>query len=265
MQKNRRKKILLFLAFFLIAVAIAGYFFRYPLILAFQLSRIRSINCQPVQGNDNNSCLQRIWVHRVNSQQRYDVLENKFEGFETDIVFNNDSRGFSVYHPPLPPEGDTLSLNDFFNHVDLVKKHFWLDTRAVDSSNMNEALSALQLLDNRYRIRSSCIIELYDLSAAELFARNGYIVSFNVSEPLQQQLRLNDLLRDSIERVLAPVKYVSQDSRYVPAMKKFFPGKKIITWHLVFRDFFKTEPVRQLLNDPQIEIVLMNIKSRFFR
>lgn len=265
MQNPRRKRILLFASVLVVATIIIGYVFRYPLILKFQYSRLQSLKCRTKTGNTNANCHERIWVHRVNSLERYDILDDKFDGFETDIVFNDSSGTLSVYHPPLPPGGDTLSLEEFFRHTVAGNKHFWLDTRFVDSSNMNRALAAFAVLNERYPVQRSSIVELYDVAAAELFALNGYTVSFNVSDAFQSVLENNPSLRDSIAARLALIKYVSQDSRYLPVVKRLFPGKMIITWQPRFTNFFDTELFQQLLDDPQVAIVLVNIKTRFYR
>lgn len=256
MQKPRSKKILLFLLI-PFSILLAGYFSRYRLVREYQLMRLRSWTC-------SGDCLQKAWVHRVNSLQRYDLLKKNFTGFETDIVFDNQSRRFWIYHV-VAPKKDTLSLDRFLAHVHKDKKNLWLDTRYVDSSHKEQALQALSALDSRYGIRSTAVIELYDLAAASWFAKNGYTVSYFVPDSLQSQLASDSLLRDSITSLLSPVKYVSQDAKYVPVLKKLFPGKKILTWRLPFKDFYKKGYLRQLLEDPQVDIVLVNIKSRYYR
>jgi hypothetical protein len=94
-----------------------------------------------------------------------------------------------------------------------------------------------------------------------LFAANGYTVSFNVSQEWLTILHGNRNLLDSVKGILKDVKYVSQDAAYLPAVKQLFPEKKILTWHLAIRDFFDRKPLKALLADPQVEIVLVNIKS----
>jgi hypothetical protein len=263
MQKPRRRKILLSLASFIVLLFIVGYVFRYPLIMQLQYYRLRSLHCTGGTENSKSSCLQRIWVHRVNSTERYNQLKNKYAGFEMDIVFDDSTRSFSVYHPPKRPEKDTLLLDNFLKHLDLGHKHFWLDTRLVNGSNMNEALSEMSRLDQRYGIKTACIIELYDVAAAALFAGNGYTVGLNLTESLQALLVNDSLLKDSIDKKLESVRYISRDAQALAPVKKLFPQKQIITWRLPFRDFFDPEPIQALLDDPQIDIVLLNIKSPF--
>jgi hypothetical protein len=259
MQKSRRRKIWLSIFGVVLLLGIAGYIFRYPLILRFQYYQLQSLKCA------NGNCLQRIWVHRVNSIERYEIVKDKFEGFESDIVYNAAAHSFSVYHPPVPAEGDTLSLQQLFNHADLRQKHFWLDTRSVDSSNVKQALEAVGKLADSASVRSNCIFELYNINAARFFAENGYTVSFNVPESLLKESVTNHTLKDSLASLLGKVKYVSQDIVYLNMLKRLFPGKPIITWDPRFSDFFNKSKIQWLLDDPQVAIILVNIKSRYYR
>jgi hypothetical protein len=99
------------------------------------------------------------------------------------------------------------------------------------------------------------------LPVAQLLAVNGYNVSFNVSKRWLDNLPGNRSLQDSVSRILKDVKYVSQDAAYLPVVKQLFPEKKILTWHLAIQDFFDRKPLKALLADPQVEAILVNIKS----
>jgi hypothetical protein len=209
-------------------------------------------------------CLERIWAHRVNSIERYEILKDKFHGFETDIMYDDSTQSFWVYHPPRP-EGDLLSLEEYLQHVDFNTENLWLDTRGIDTSNMHRALNALAYLSDSIRIRYPFIVELYDIPTAKLFAENGFSVTLNVSERLQQRLLTNNALKDSLDSVLQAVHYVSQDFSYVPHLKRFFPNKEILTWRPDFKAFIDTKEIQQLLDDPQVRVVLVSIKSRYYR
>src|SRR6185369_9050299 len=107
MQKPRRRKIWLFICLFIAVLLVAGYIFRYPLLLKFQYSRLQSLNR-----------LQKIWVHRVNSLERYDLLKDKFDGFEADLSFQPETGSFFIYHPPLTGETAILPLAEYLKHAD---------------------------------------------------------------------------------------------------------------------------------------------------
>jgi hypothetical protein len=258
----RRKTRLLLAAFFIIVLAALVYIFWYPLILEFQYARIKRLTCvSPAP----NGCLEKLWVHRVNSIKRFNLLRKKFHGFEADVVFHQSINNFLIYHPPSVSEGgDTIYLQRMINTADLSRDHLWLDMRGIYSFNAAEALKAFRLMPKQNLIKNACILELYDPGAAGLFAADGYTVSINIS-PAVQELLANPSGNDSLKRILQPVQYVSQDSKSLPVMKSEFPDKKIATWHLSFKNFFATAPLQELLNDTAVQIILVNIKSPYYR
>jgi len=238
-----------------LVIVIVCYAFRYEFLLKIQYSSIKSIKCP---GKEN--CQKKLWVHRVNSIERYKYLENKFSGFETDIVFNNNSGKFLVYHPTIAQK-DTITLDSFLVNANLTAKRFWMDTRGVDSSNANESLESLANLPSPSRIKSACIFELYDVKAAEMFAKKGYTVSLNLFEDLKRQLLSGKMAIDSLNKKLAMVKYVSQESDQQKVLQALFPRKKSIIWHLRYMDTFQTDTIEKLLMNPQIDIILINVKT----
>lgn len=247
----QKRKVVLFLIFIILLVTV--YLFRYSLFYRFQLSRLTSLSCQ------KEACLSRVWAHRVNTIKRRKYL-SRFLGYELDVIYTGP-KGFAVLHPPDEVVGDTLRLESYLDKAEMNKHRFWLDTRFIAPSNMQEALVALKKLSNHYRDFGNCILEIYSLPAAELFAANGYTVSFNVSETWLNNLSGNQSLQDSVRRILKNVKYVSQEASFLPTVKQLFPDKKILTWHLAIKDFLDRGPLKKLLADPQVEVVLVNIKS----
>jgi hypothetical protein len=250
----QKRKIVLFLV--LIILLLTVYLFRHPLFYRFQISRLSSLECK------EGSCFSRIWAHGVNSIERYQALKKNFSGFELDVIYTGP-KGFAVLHPPTEVgAADTLRLDTFLQQADH-KNFFWLDTRFLDSVNIwHGGIEALNTLEEKYGIlKQHCILEIYDLYIAETLAGLDYTVSFNVSEKWLQDLPRNQSLLDSVNRVLHRVRYVSQEATYLPIVKKLFPNKRILTWHLAIKDFIDRRPIKTLLDDPQVDRILVNIKS----
>lgn len=247
----QKRKVVLFLV--LIILLLTVYLFRYSIFYRFQLSRLRSLPCA------KEKCLSRVWANRANTIKRLIYLD-AFPGMEVDVIYTGP-KGFAVLHPPDKVVGDTLRLETYLDQAEMQRHNFWFDTRFVDSSNMYEALHSLNKLALKYPNFKSCIFEVYYLPVAELLAINGYAVSFNVSQRWLDNLPGNTHLQDSVREVLKDVKYVSQDAAYLSTVKKLFPDKKILTWHLAINDFFNRKPLKDLLADPQVELVLVNIKT----
>src|SRR5690348_14370283 len=107
----QKRKVVLFLV--LIILLLTVYLFRYPLFLQFQYSRMHSLSSS------------RIWVHGVNSIDRYQFLRKKFSGFELDVIYTGP-KGFAVLHPPAEAGTDTLWLDTFLSQTD-PSDRLWLD------------------------------------------------------------------------------------------------------------------------------------------
>jgi len=225
--------------------------FRYKLLLLLQTSRLKEVHCgSPGKG----TCSEKLWVHRVNDLPRYRFLQNSFTGFETDISFDSALHSFLVYHPSVQQKQDAIKLSDFLNGIDLQRHKFWFDTRYVDSSNAAVALSSFGNYSDQLKI--SAVFEFYDIQAANFFAEAGYTVSLNFYDALR-----NDTEATTVRSVSETVQYISQDARYIPLIKKTFPAKKIAVWHLKYRDSFRPPVISKILADPQVQILLLNVKS----
>lgn len=265
MTRSRRKKILTWTLLVILLLVAVGYAFRYSLIREYQYSRLKALRCS-AGGEIKIDCKDRIWVHRVNSVERYEILEDDFEGFEMDVAYDDSLHTYFVYHPPKPENEDVPQLREFLSHVDTVHKRFWLDIRGVDSSNMHEALDVLkQVVGPVNSNHLTFFIELYDMKAAKLFAGEGIRVMFNVSELLLQRMITDKSLQDSVNNELQGVPLVSQDFRYIDFLKRFFPSKQIMTWHPEFKVFIDTKELQKILDDKQVRVVLVGIKSRYYR
>jgi hypothetical protein len=265
MQKSRRKKKWFYVCLVIAVLVVAGYIFRYPLFLKFQYARLSSLDCQAQGQASTFNCLQKIWAHRVNSLERYDLLKDKFDGFEADLSFQPETGTFFIYHPPLTHETAILPLSEYLKHADLRQKRIWFDTRYVGVCYIRQALESISKNDDTMAVKKACIFELYDAAAAAIFSQHGYNSSFNASEEIQLALQKDTLLRDSINKELSQVAYVSQDAEYLPVIKKIFPGKQLVTWELHINSFFNRRRLKELLNDPQVAVLFVNIKTPFYR
>ena len=253
-----KRRFLVGLALLLVTTTIL-FIFRYKILFLFQYSRLYSIECNNQQ--TQKDCFEKIWVHRVNSIERYNELEKSFTGFETDIVYHDAMASFYVFHPPLKKGSQPITLDSFLSNTDLHAKQFWFDTRYVDGTNADNAIHALQSIKNAETIKKTCIFELYDLDAAQAFGASGYTVSFNVHPDTISSMIMDSVYYKNVKNRLEHIAYVSQESDYVQSLETLFKDKKIITWHLSFYDYFRMRRISRLVNDNQVAVLLVNIKT----
>lgn len=251
----------------LVVLVIAGataFIFRYSLLFAFQRMRLSQLTCTTDQRQMANSSIlnlsycQKLWVHRVNSYERLQAVQEYFGGFETDLVFDKAANTFSITHPPAPA-GD-LTADDYFRWLKLSGKKMWLDIKDLQPADAEAAVQYFIRSDSLYGIRDKVVVESSVPVFVNKLASKGFIVSYLV---LPQYLAGNE--RDTVPNLLPEVSFVSQEDRFVDALKRHYPGKKIITWALSFDNYYNFSHLRSLLSDPSIAIVLINVKSRHYK
>lgn len=245
----------------ILCLAVAAWLFRYELLFRFQYSRLKGLACQAGHPDFiNDSCLNKLWVHRVDSRERYQILKGKFAGYETDITWDSWKRHFLVYHPPL--EGKPIRLERFLPGVDFKQSMMWLDTRETPASDTLQILHAFDSINQMYPVKMHAIIELYDTIVANYLADHGYWVALNIDPKWISGFKAADWKR--LQEQMSPkISFVSQEDTYVPALRQHLPGKDVITWAIGFRNYFDRQHLRDLINDDRVRVILVNIKSRY--
>lgn len=252
----------------LVVLAIAGLLvtvFRYPLLFAFQRLRLSQLACGTEQRlapdtpiGDLSSC-QKLWVHRVNSMERLETVQDYFGGFETDLVFDRAANTCRIVHPPAP--AGPLTADVYFRWLQGAPgKKLWLDVKAVDRADVEAIVLYFQQSDSLYAIRDRVIIESSVPALVNRLAAKGFIVSYLV--PYEY---LDGKIPDTVAGLWPEVRFVSQEDRHIPVLKKLYPGKPIITWALDFDNYFSFSHLQSLLADPSIAVVLINVKSRHYK
>lgn len=241
-----------FILFLLLTVI---YLFKTEILFQYQIFQLKRLDCYQV---NNSPCKSKIWAHRVNSLERLRLLNGYFTGVEADIVFNDEKKTFLVYHPPY--NNQTLRLESLIKRLRQQNQKVWLDMRGVDSTNFKTAYQLLQMINLKPGYDQNIIFELYDLVAANYFADKGLITAINVPVSLLQQYDTWTAFSNAVSK---NVKFVSQEDFHIPLMKQYFPDKKIITWSPSFYNYFNTDHLQQLLMDEKIEIILVNVKSKY--
>lgn len=249
------------------AIMITLWVFRFEMILFMQLQSLKNIGCDSEQRLNSASqeksplsICSKVWVHRVNSLTRFQYLMNDFSGFELDAVFVPDSGRFYVRHPP--DAVNNLDLESYFQTVASSGKLFWLDIKDLRRDQQLPALQRLLQLKARLLFPGQVIIESSDADFVNLLARNGFKCSFLL---LENRLSTSGGQQSRLPVLDSAVNFVSGNVSILQDLKYHFPGKKFLVWSLSAKNFFRTEDLKKLIADPDVEVVLLNIKSRHYR
>jgi hypothetical protein len=221
---------------------------------------LKGLACQTGETNFiNDSCLNKLWVHRVDSKERYQVLKGKFAGYETDITWNSAKKQFFVYHPPLDEE--PITLQEFLSVINLDSTMLWLDTREIPVADTS---AVLQEFNKFPLIKMNAIVELYDTTVANYLAKKDYWVALNINNEWIRKFKDDDWKRLR-ETMSLKISFVSQEGVHLPLLKEKFPDKDIITWSIAFKNYFNTDHLKELVKDEKVKVVLVNIKSKHYK
>ena len=209
----------------------------------------------------------KIWVHRVNSIEKYAEVHQDFKGFEIDVVFDSET-GFDVNHPPAESIG--LELSDLMVSESTSSKHFWLDIKNLTVSNANAALEELIRICDKLNVSpKNVIVESSQLKSLQTFNKEGFQTSYYLPEGLYK-LNLKDLeaqirvIRKGLQDV--DVSYISADYKDLKIIQDHFPLKSKLTWALSGASWSNTIKKRLLsysiLADPNIDVLLISYDSK---
>ncbi|MCE3283395.1 MAG: hypothetical protein K0Q66_2132 [Chitinophagaceae bacterium] len=257
-----RKKIIIAA---LVILVIFGFQYRYELLFRFQYARLKGLACQTGEADFiNDSCLNKIWVHRVNSDERFELLKGKFAGYESDVVWDSLKHKFSVFHPPFRNKGFPPKLDGFLSKVNTDSCQLWLDMRETPPGDTIAILQELNRLDSAHAIKMNAIIEVYDPAVANYLAEHGFWISMHI---LNKTLEVSGPeALNALRLQMSPrISFVSQEDKYVPKLKQYFPGIDIITWSTAFSNYFNRGELKALVADSQVKVVLVNVKSKHYR
>jgi len=244
----------------LIVILFCCFYYRKDILFRFQYHQLKKIECRTNNSLNLPCFTNKLWVHRVNSLQRFHLVKDYFQGIETDVYYDSSIHNFRIWHPPENRPFD-LYMESLLKEVKASNKKIWLDMRGVDSSNAQPAINIFEKKIQEYQLKQNVLTELYDVTAANCFAQHGFAVSLNVPPAILN--KHNDEITGWKQQISSQVKFVSQSVEYVDSLKNKFPGKKIITWSLAFNNYFHIEKLKKLADDTSICIVLINVKSRY--
>ena len=124
---------------------------------------------------------EKIWIHRVNSIERANIMAQKYKGIEIDITREPDSNHFYVSHDPDPEI--YLPLDKMFEGINHIQKHyFWLDFKNLEEENAGLALDYLSELTARHGInQKNIIVESMAPHLLSGYTTAGFNTSFYLS------------------------------------------------------------------------------------
>jgi hypothetical protein len=218
-----------------------------------QSDKISFCNLQPYS---------KIWAHRVNTLERFLFLSDHFQGFEMDIVFDEQRNFFDIRHPPAT--SINLSFEKYLQAPESKGKFFWLDLKNLTNGNVGAILSSLRDLDNKYTIHQRIIIESNNILQLSKISDAGYFTSYYYDWDSYRDF-MNNGNETFTEAVFKKIDAVSQDVLIYDTLLKRFPFKPKLTWALSIKNYLSDSMFNALDNDKGLLVYLVNVKSPQYR
>lgn len=212
----------------------------------------------------------KIWLHRCNSLEKLQEMEDYYLNIEVDIVIRRQEI-FDITHDP-----DTtfrLNLDNYFAYLQGNARKMWLDIKNLTPENtlavrnrLNELLARYHIAKERLIIESSC------WQALAPFTRDHFYTSLYVTYDKPSRLTRTEIAQ-AIEKLQEIV-----DQKVVRALS--FPGWwytiiksqlhrpiDLLTWKHRTSQFelYLFPGGQKMLDDPQLKVILIKDKGHYHR
>jgi heptose-I-phosphate ethanolaminephosphotransferase len=200
----------------------------------------------------------KIWLHRVNSDKRLELLLNDYEGFETDLVW--DGKKLDVGHPPEP--SINLSLEKLIAVDKKKEKDFWFDLKNLTPDNAPDVLRELIRLDQLFSIKGRSITESDNAEALKLIHDAGFMTSFYLPE-----LTVEDPVGyfNKVHPRIQPYhSFISQNGSMMEYLDAKFTGCDKLVW-LLKDDRETKKKIEELKGRDDVKVILVRERSNYYR
>jgi hypothetical protein len=176
---------------------------------------------------------QKIWVHRVNTVDRANILLPKFAGIEIDVVYDSALDVFDVRHRDIESVG--LSLEHYFELLDeKYRPYYWIDIKNLTTDNELRQYDRLHKLAKKYDLLDRLVVESTNTAALTRFTDAGFRTSYYLPHVEIESLSEADI-EDwvmSVRRGLnsGRVRAISADYSMYPLIEKYFGDADTLLW-----------------------------------
>jgi len=206
----------------------------------------------------------KIWAHRVNSEEKLNSALKFFKGVEVDLVYDETKNLLDVTHPPVP------SINlDFKQYISNIKDgeypFIWLDIKNLEINNSDYILKyLLDVLNKKNYPLDKILVETRYPEALPKFHEAGFKTSYYLPYGLSEMpLKKYKSEISKIRFILQEQPYLGISSNYTDyaVMTKEFPKNEKYFWITSsVRKHGFSEP-RKILKDSTVKAVLISYKA----
>lgn len=205
----------------------------------------------------------KIWAHRVNTIKKLKSAQNKFEGVELDLYYDDAKNQLFVSHAANPL---VLNFSDYLKAIENRDLHLWLDMKNLTPKNDRLILAVLEqeFKNTAYQNhKKHILVEAQFIKALPVFEDAGYRTSFYITAITNQmETEQRDSLTKSLKLALKsqPKLELSGNYKNYNYLKKNFPQTTKNLWTLMStydkRIFTEYSQIREMMKDTTVKTFL---------
>lgn len=162
---------------------------------------------------------EKIWLHRVNSSGKLAQFAQKYSGFELDIIFNDDQKGFENSHDRTNPP---VKLEDTLKSYKQGK--IWFDVKNLTPATSSAAEAILQKTITEAGVKKeNCLVESPCVPCLSAFKAKGWETALYIHTAKPTSITKDDLqaIKRQVEEGQGSpnIDYLSMDGHMYEAVK----------------------------------------------
>lgn len=212
---------------------------------------------------------EKFWAHRCNSVEKAKLMAENFAGIEIDANFHGNEtagRKFNIQHDDK--KSDKVTLQDFMPQFAKNNAKIWFDYKNLNSQNAQASLEELEMLIQKYGVdKSRFIIENHNFKDLKIFHDAGFYTSFYVT--VKKDLD-EDAFRSEVKEAAncGWINAVSFPVVYYDLVKSTGVSADLLTWQTGedrWWNFLAESNLRKTVDDPQVKVILVKMRTPFDR
>ena len=211
----------------------------------------------------------KIWVHRVNTVERAQLLLNEFDGIEIDVVYDPRKQRFDVRHRDIPSIG--LYLVDYFERLDERRKPlYWVDIKNLNADNQLDQLDRFLALEEKYSLQNRFIVESPSIELLQEFTDAGFITSYYLPH-IDTRSASPEEIADWVKKLKAQISdsrvcAISADYEMYPLLRRYFSDADTLLWtsHRYDRQIDRHE-IERIVSANRVKVLLVQQPTDHYR
>lgn len=206
----------------------------------------------------------KVWKHGVYSKYDAQKYEDVFDGLEVDVIYSPEKNDIYVGRVLA----DTTKRQTLDEWLSFLKNpsdmHYWIDFKNLSVDNAEAAMLVLNLLSNKYGIKSNVFVESKDLKALKIVKKNGFWtmlwvenIKYWSKKEREDTISLFKKIRSDIKKLEPDA--ISCEYSMFPFLCVSFPEQNIHFWDTPKK--YTPENVeftKKICSDASVKVVLVD-------